>query len=220
MKRAVPFLAILILFGLVTGAALGQATSESIEKLRACSVLAPTERLECLRELSRDLAPPLSPHPSGSPAMTPAADVWIVSMTTSPIDYTPVGIATSTSGAVPDGTVLRLTLQCRAGRSELAIGGPSLTRPKEDYRVSYTVNDGPPVAIASGASALGVGVTFKEDVRRLLASLPDQGEIAFRVVASDGSALEGRYALAALKSLLHRMAAPCGWSASADASRN
>jgi hypothetical protein len=218
MRRAVPFLA--ILFGVANGEALAQATSETIEKLRACSALAPTERLECLRDLSRDIAPPPSPHAAGSPAATPAADAWIVSTTTSPIDYTPVGIATSTSGAGPDGAVLRLTLQCRAGRSELAVGGPGLTRPKEDYRVSYTVNDGPPVAVASSASALGAGVTFKEDVRRLLASLPDQGEIAFRVVASDGSALEGRYALAALKSLLHRMASPCGWSGSADASRN
>jgi hypothetical protein len=218
MKSAAVFIA--VVFGLVNGGALAQATSESIEKLRACSALAPTERLECLRDLSRDIAPPPSPHLEGSPAATPAADAWIVSTTTSPIDYTPVGIATSTSGAGPDGAVLRLTLQCRAGRSELAIGGPSLTRPKEDYRVSYIVNDGPPVAIASGASALGVGVTLKEDVRRLLASLPDRGEIAFRVVASDGSVLEGRYALAALKSLLNRMASPCGWSGSADASRN
>ncbi len=218
MKSAVAFVVVAV--GMANGGALAQAASESVEKLQACSALAPTERLECLRDLSRDIAPPLSPHLSNSPSTAPATDVWIVSTTTSPIDYTPVAIATATSGDGPGGVFLRLTLQCRAGRGELAVSSPNPTRFKEDYRVSYTVNGGPPVAIASTASVSGMGLILKEDVRRLLVSLPDEGEVAFRVVAPDGTAPEGRYALAPLKSLLHRMASPCGWSGSTDASRN
>ena len=55
---------------------------------------------------------------------------------------------------------------------------------------------------------------------RLLASLPDRGDIAFRVTARQGAALEGRYALAGLKIVLDRLAVPCKWPAAAGAPRN
>ena len=80
------------------------------------------------------------------------------------------------------------------------IGGPAVTRRVEDYVVSYGVNDGQPVVVAVGAPAFGTGVAFKGDVVRLLASLPDRGEIFFRIAARQGGALEGRYALGGLKS--------------------
>ena len=111
----------------------------------------------------------------------PAADNWIVSETTSPLDYTPVAIATASSSGGPDGATLQLSIQCRGGRTDLVIGGPALTRRVEDYVVSYGVNDGQPVVVAVGAPASGTGVAIKGDVVRLLASLPDRGEVFFRV---------------------------------------
>ena len=148
-------------------------------------------------------------------AVTPAADNWIVSETTSPIDYTPVAIATASSGAGPDGATLLLSIQCRGGRTELVIGGPAVTRRVEDYVVSYGVNDGQPVVVAVGAPAFGTGVALKGDVVRLLASLPDRGEVFFRIAARQGEAPEGRYALLGLRAVLDRLAAPCKWPAGA-----
>jgi hypothetical protein len=135
---------------------------------------------------------------------------WIVSETTSPIDYTPVAVATASSRG-SDGDLLQLSIQCRGGRTEMVIGGPAVTRRAEEYVVSYGVNDAPPVGAAVGPPASGTGVALKGDVVRLLASLPDQGEIAFRLTVRQGDVLEGRYALASLKSLRDRMAAPCRW---------
>jgi hypothetical protein len=207
--------------GPASAGALAQGGSDAMEKLRACSLLAQAQRLECLEKLSRDIAPPSPPRPAASPApgVAPAADNWIVSETTSPIDYTPVAIATASASDGPDGSPLQLSIQCRGGRTELVIGGPTLTRRGEDYLVSYGVNDGQPVVVATGTPASGTGVAVRGDVVRLLASLPDRGEVAFRVTARQGAALEGRYALAGLKVVLERLAVPCKWPAGAPRNR-
>jgi len=199
--------------------ALAQGAGDAMEKLRACSLLGPAERLECLEKLSRDLAPPPRPVEAAAPAAAPAADNWIVSETTSPVDYSPVAIATASASDGPDGSPLQLSIQCRGGRTDLVIGGPVFTRRAEDYLVSYFVNDGQPVVVAAGAPASGTGVAIKGDVVRLLASLPDRGEIAFRVTIRQGAALEGRYALAGLKVVLDRLAVPCKWPAGAPRNR-
>ena len=107
-------------FALTSAGALAQGTGDAMEKLRACSLLAPAERLECLdklracsllaqadrldclEKLSRDITPPSPARPAGSPApeVAPAADNWIVSETTSPLDYTPVAVATASSSGL------------------------------------------------------------------------------------------------------------------------
>jgi hypothetical protein len=188
-----------------------------MERLRACSLLAPAERLGCLDKLSRDIPPPAA---SSTSAVAPPADNWIVSETTSPLDYTPVAIATASSGGGPEGVILQLSIQCRAGRTDLVITGPALTGRGEDSVVSYVVNNDQPVAVAAGTPASGAGVAIRGDVVRLLASLPDRGEISFRVTPRQGAALDGRYGLAGLKIVRDRLAEPCKWPAIAGAPRN
>jgi hypothetical protein len=209
-------------FALASAGALAQGGGDAMEKLRACSLLAPAERLECLDKLSHDIAPlsPARPAASPAPGGAPAADNWIVSETTSPLDYTPVAIATALSSGGPDGAILQLSIQCRGGRTDLVITGPALTGRGEDLVVSYVVNDGQPVVVAGGAPASGAGVAIRGDVVRLLTSLPDQGEISFRVTSRQGAALDGRYDLAGLKIVRVRLAGPCKWPAAAGAPRN
>jgi hypothetical protein len=207
-------------FGLASSDAAAQGAADAMEKLRACSLLAPAERLDCLDKLSHDISPPPRPAASSTSAVAPAADNWIVSETTSPLDYTPVAIATASSRAGPDGATMQLSIQCRGGRTDLVIGDPALTLRAEDYVVSYAVNDSQPAVVAAGTAASGTGIALRGDVVRLLASLPDRGDIAFRVANRQGATLEGRYALAGLKPLLARLAAPCKWPAAAGAPRN
>ena len=205
-------------FASASAAAQAQGANDAMEKLRACSLLAPADRLECLDKLSRDITP-ARPAAPPAPEVVQAADNWIVSETTSPLDYTPVAIATASSGAGPDGATLLLSIQCRGGRTDLVIGGPAVTRRVEDYVVSYGVSDSQPVVVAVGAPAFGTGVAFKGDVVRLLASLPDRGEVFFRIAARQGGALEGRYALSGLRVVLDRLAVPCKWPAGAPRNR-
>jgi hypothetical protein len=202
-----------VVLGLTSAGALAQVAGVAMEKLRVCSVPADTERLECLDKLSRDISPPSRPAPATPPApgTAAAADNWIVSETTSPVDYTPVAIATALSTAGSDGAELQLSIRCRGGRTDLVIAGPTITRRAEDYVVSYGVDGGQPVALTAGAPASGTGLAIKGDIVRLLASLPDRGEVAFRVTTLQGAAVEGRYAIGGLKTVRDRLAVPCKW---------
>ena len=168
-------------------------------------------------------APPPAPPPAAVPPAvvvvpaappaalpTPTAGKWIVSETRSPIDYSPVAIATATSSAGPEG-VLQLSVQCRGGRTEMVIRSAPLMRRAEDHVVSYVVNDSAPVTVASGLSSSGSGIALKGDVAGFLTSLPAEGAIAFRIADRQGGTLEGRYDLPGIKALVARLAGPCKW---------
>jgi hypothetical protein len=204
-----------VTFSVASQGALAQGTGDAIEKLRACSRLQQAERLECLQKLSRDIAPPPA---SSAPQAASAAQNWIVSETTSPVDYTPIILATASSSA-PNGTAMQISIQCRGGRTDVVIDGPTLTRRGEDYVISYAVNGSQPAEVAAGSPASGTGVAIRGDVVPLLASLPDRGDITFRVASRQATALEGRYSLTALKAVLDRLAGPCKWPAAASAFR-
>jgi hypothetical protein len=205
--------------GSASADAVAQGAGDAMDKLRACSLLAPADRLDCLEKLSRDITP-ARPAASPAPEVAPAADNWIVSETTSPLDYTPIAIATAFSIGAPDGAILQLSIQCRGGRTDLVIKSPALTGRGEDSVVSYVVNDGQPVVVAAGTPASGAGVAIRGDVVWLLASLPDRGNISFRVTPRQGAALDGRYDLTGLKIVRVRLAGPCKWPAVAGAPRN
>jgi hypothetical protein len=135
-----------------------------------------------------------------------AQHTWIVSETRSPVDYSPVAIATTSAGE------LQLSIQCRGGRTEMVVSSPRLALRVDTQTVSYTVNDGAPVPIAFGASSSGNGLALRVDVPRLLMALPDRGELSLRITGRQSQALEARVALAGLRPLHGRMAGPCKWS--------
>lgn len=145
--------------------------------------------------------------PARAPALAPqlAENTWIVSETRSPVDYSPVAIATAST---PD---LQLSIQCRGGRSEMVVASPRLALRADRHAVSFVVNEGASVAIAVGPSSSGNGLALRGDASRFLGALPERGEVAFRVAGREGEALEGRFALAGLKALHGRMAGPCKW---------
>ena len=193
------------------------AQVDPMERLRVCSMLTPAERVECLDKLSRDIAPPpVSPTSVPSAEVLPAADNWIVSQTTSPFDYSPIAIATASTSSGPDGVALRLSIHCRSGGTELVLASTPPTLRGEGYAVTYCIDDGGPVRVATAAPASGTGVAIKGDVVHLLAALPDHGTISFHIAAHQGATLEGRYALASLNAALKRLAGPCKWPVAAQ----
>ena len=155
----------------------------------------------------RQAATSLPPATTSAPASAPrlAQNTWIVSETRSPIDYSPVAVAATSAGE------LQLSIQCRGGRTEMVVASPRLALRADTQAVSYTVNDGAPVPIAFGPSSSGNGLALRVEVPRLLMTLPDAGEIAFRISGRQGQALEAKVALAGLKPLHGRMAGPCKW---------
>src|SRR3954447_13880721 len=198
------FIAVLfVAFELASSVAFAQAESDPLADLRACSVMQHEARLRCLDKLSRSMAPPPPPAPGGGS--------WIVSETTSPVDYTPIVTATTSSRGGANGSAMQLSIQCRRGRTELVVAGPAVSRNTADYALSYRINDGQPVQLAAGTPSFGTGAAFTGDIVRLLQSLPEDGDFAVRLSTRTGAAQEEHFLLGGLKTVREKVALPCKW---------
>jgi hypothetical protein len=178
--------------------AFAQSANDPMAQLRTCSLMESAERLTCLDKLSRNIAPPATPS---------EADNWVVSETTSPVDYKPIVAASAFSG----GSSMQLSIYCRNGRTELVVTAPALSRKGETYALSYSVNGNPPVQLAAGSPLSGTGAAFQGDVVRLLASFPDEGDLVIRLSTRMAPAFDGSFSLGGLKVVRDKIAAACNW---------
>jgi hypothetical protein len=208
---AMKALALSVAFEVASRFALAQDTTDPMAHLRACSLMEREQRLECLENLSRSIAPA---------RQAPATENWIVSETTSPVDYTPIVTATAFAHGSSNGFSMQLSIRCRAGRTELVVTGPAFPRGRENYAISYRIDDDQPVQLAAAPPSSGTGVAFTGDVVRLLQSLPEEGEVTIRVVSRAGAAQEGHFLLGGLKSVRGRLAAVCKWPHTVAKPRN
>jgi hypothetical protein len=209
MKTAAIHLAVVVAFA--NAVAHAQGPNDPMAQLRACSMMEQAERLECLDKLSRNIAP--------SPRQAPAADNWIVSETTSPVDYTPT-VTAITSHQGPDGSALQLSIRCRRGRTELAVTGPAISGSGADFTISYRINDDQAVQLAATRPTVGAGAAFTGDVVRLLQSLPEEGRIAIRLSSRAGAAHDGTFFLSGLKMVRDKVSAACRWPQAISTPRN
>ena len=210
MKSAAACLPVALALG--SASVMAQAAGDAMDRLRTCSTFSHAERMKCLDLLSREIGPG-SARPRSASGSEGAAtpENWVVSETTSPIDYSPVVIATATATGDPDGLGMKLSIACRGGTTSLVLGGPGALPVGDGYAVSYAVDGGSPTTLAATAAPSGTGMALGGDVVHMLASLPPEGEIAFRIVGRPGVTLEGRYSLAGLKATRERMAVSCRW---------
>ena len=190
-------------FEIASGIAFAQGADDPVAHLRACSLMERAERLECLDRLARDIAAP--------DRVAGGGDNWIVSETTSPVNYTPMVTATASSHGGPDGSLMKLAIYCRGGRTELVASGPSISRGGPDYTISYRVNDDQPAQLPAGSPSFGTGAAFTGDIVRLLQSLPEDGHIAVRITTRSGAAQDGHFLLGGLKTAREKLAAACKW---------
>ena len=190
-------------FEVASGIAFAQGAADPMAHLRACTVMEQAERLECLDRLSRDIAAPVRAAASG--------DNWIISETTSPVNYTPMVTATAFSRGGPDDSLTKLAIYCRGGRTELVVSGLAVSRGSADYTISYRVNDGQPVQLPAASPSFGTGAAFTGDIVRLLQSLPEDGHIAVRTTTRSGAAQDGHFLLGGLKTAREKLAAACKW---------
>jgi hypothetical protein len=191
-----------VTFEIVCGIAYAQGTNDPMTNLRACSAMEGRARLDCLEDLSRKIAPPGRPAPY---------DNWLLSETTSPVDYSPIVSASTFSRDGSDGAAMQLLIHCRKGRTELVLAGPAVSRSAEEYAVSYRINADAPVQLAAAPPSFGSGVALRGDVVRMLQSLPEEGGITVRLSTRTGAAQEGRFLLGGLKTVRDKLAAACKW---------
>jgi hypothetical protein len=199
MSAAVP---LVITLAVTNGIALAQEADDPMAQLRACSLMDRAERQDCLDRLSRTMVPDRPPPDGGN---------WIVSETTSPVDYSPIINATTTSQGDSSGLVMKLSIRCRGGRTALLLEGPGITGGGNDYAISLRTSDGPPLQFATIASAAGPAVAIGGDVVRLLQSLPDKGELAVHLSSRTGNDRDAVFPLAGLEKVRAKMTPACKW---------
>jgi hypothetical protein len=123
MKRATLFASAAI--AVMGGIALAQGGDDPMARLRACSLMERTDRLECLDRLSRAVTPAAPPAPK--------EDRWIISRTMSPLDYSPIATATISSREVAGGSAMQLSIRCRGERTEITVVGAAVSGRGDDY---------------------------------------------------------------------------------------
>jgi hypothetical protein len=158
------------------------------------------------------IAAPSTSVPSGA-----QGSEWIVSETTSPVDYS--ALVTATILARPDtkDAPMALVVRCGGRRTELGLRmeGSSRAPRGGEILVAYQINDQSMVKLRWTASAEGRTASYREDAVALLQSFSDGGQL--KIVVSDGSgqASEATFQLAGWNAIRDKIATACMWTSTA-----
>src|SRR5882672_10038194 len=163
---------------IVSQAVCSQPADDAISRLKACFQLERALQAECLENLSRELA-----DKNNQSSAEPAARSWIVSETMSPVDYSPMITATTSSQPNAKDAPTTFAIRCRGQRTDLLVSTEGSWRASSanELQVDYRINDQPAVRTRWTASTNGRTAVFKDDAVRFLRSLPDKGRITVSV---------------------------------------
>jgi hypothetical protein len=154
----------------------------------------------------------VSPRSADASSKPPDAN-WIVSQTTSPIDYTPlIAVAIRLPFSVKHAPTT-LAMRCRGGRTEFLVrteGTWRVSRARE-VQVDYQINDQPVVRLPWTMSADGRTAIYKDDPVALLQSLPEGAQLKINVLDEPGASHEAAFELAGLDAVREKIAAACKW---------
>jgi len=184
--------------------AVGAQTGDAVDRLKVCSQFEGVERLKCVDELLQEVAPD-SAQPQGPN--------WIISETTSPVDYRPQITALTTARASFQDAPSSLAIHCRAQRTELIISTTGSWKQATDgvVKVVYQINQEPPIEQRWKAAETGRSFAFQGDVVRFLRSMPDSGQVLVKVYAGKTPLYESTFQLVGLDPVRRKIAAACNW---------
>lgn len=189
---------------LASGVACAQGADDRMAQLRDCTPMERAGGVECPDTASGPIA-------SADQAVS-KGDNWIISQTTSPVDYSPVATASTSTHDGAAESAMKLSIRCRKGRTELVVAGPGISGRGGDYAISYRFNDGQQMQIAAAPPAFGAGVAFGGDVIRLLQSFPDAGSLSVHLAPRTGTAVDGTFSLGGWEAVRAKMTIACKWS--------
>jgi hypothetical protein len=181
-----------------------------------------------------DVAPPAGPVPvraTEAPAASATASVeatqprepdttgglrqssWVVSETTSPVDYSPLITAELRPVSRLHDGPSSLAVRCRRGRTELSIwseAGWRSTR-NDPLLVDHRVNKEPIARLMWSLSADAKTATYKEDAVELLRSLPEGGLLSISIPDGDNPRREATFLLTGWTAIRERIEKLCKW---------
>jgi len=198
---------------ILSHAVVAEPANDAITRLKSCFQLDRAEQVECLEKLSREL-PDRNVQSSGQPAK----GTWVISETTSPVDYSPMITAATLSQSNAKDAPATFAIRCRGQRTDLVVSTEGSWRGSRvnELQVDYRINDQPVVRMQWIASTDGRTAIFKDDVIRFLRSLPDGGQITISVSDGGSSAHEATFQLAGLDAIRQKIGVTCKWPPAAD----
>ena len=183
-----------------------QPTDDAAARFKSCLQLDGAARGECLETLSRELSTASAPAP-----VQPRGGNWVISETTSPVDYMPqITAATSSESAVKDAPS-SFAIRCHGQRTDLLVSTTGSWRPSTDgqFKVVYRINEQSAVEGQWPAFAGGRGAIFKGDVTQFLKSLRDGGRLSIRVYDSLGAVHEATFLMSGLDNVRRKIDVVC-----------
>ncbi len=177
----------------------------------ACFQSVRAAQVECLENLSHE-------PPTGRAQNQPADTAWVVSETTSPVDYSPLITAVIRSTSSVKDAPNTLAVRCRGLRTELLLR-MERTWPASrasEIQVDYQINDQPFVRLQWTVSADGKTASYKDDVAGLLRSLPENARLKISVFDRQGLGQEATFQLTGLDSVRKKIGLACKWPPTAD----
>lgn len=190
-------------------AAHAEPANDAITRLKSCFQLDRAAQIECLKKLSREL-----PDKNVGSSAQPVEGSWVISETTSPVDYSPIITAATLSQSNAKDAPTTLAIRCRGQRTDLLVSTEGSWRPSRinELQVDYRINDQPAVRMRWIATADGRAALFKEDAVRFLRSLPDTGRITIGVSDWQGPTHEATFQLTGLDAIRKKIGMACKWS--------
>jgi hypothetical protein len=162
------------------------------------------------------IRPDISPKTADVPVRT--GTNWVISETTSPVDYRPLVTAMIRSTSQVKDAVSSLAVRCRGGHSELQVrtdGTWAATR-GGGLRVAYQVNDQPAVGLQWMLSSDGKTATYKDDAVGLLQSLPDGARLKINVADRTSSSHEATFEIDGWDVVRNKIGTACKWAGTND----
>ena len=139
---------------------------------------------------------------------------WIVSETTSPVDYSPLITAVIRSTTSLQDAPNTLVIRCLGPRTEVLLRTEGTWRASRSSKVQVDtqINDQPPARLQWITSADGKTASYGNDAVGFLQSLPEGARLKIKVLDRAGPGHEATFQLAGLDAVRKKIAAPCKWS--------
>jgi hypothetical protein len=165
-------------------------------------------------EMATGTAPPGAPARRVDIPAKPQDTDWIVSETTSPVDYSPLITAVIRSTTSLQDAPNTLVIRCLGPRTEVLLRTEGTWRASRSSKVQvdYQINDQPPVRLQWITSADGKTASYGNDAVGFLQSLPEGARLKIKVLDKAGSGHDATFQLAGLDAVRKQIAAPCKWS--------
>jgi hypothetical protein len=143
---------------------------------------------------------------------------WIISETTSPVDYAPVIAAAIRLPFSVKHAPITFAIRCRGGRTEVLVRTEGTWRASRtrEVQVDYQINDQPLVKLTWTASPDGKTAIYRDDPVGLLQSLPDGARLKINVLDEPGPSHEATFQLTGLDAVREKIATACKWAPAAN----